>query len=361
MRLHWKVATGSLLELAVTATGAAATGWFSVAFSKSGGMVTSDAVIANQGGSPVPVNTYAVTSYSTVKATTAFGAGSRSFTGGTTATMKFTRSTGDGGAAPVNVKGSNRMVYAYSKSGAKTIAYHGSHYQPPASPYWRGRFQPAPSAHHQRPPASPFPLRHWKSLPRIHPPRIRLPSRPAPAQVSDTCCPSVALVLMRPVLPPHALTAAFPPPLTSTLPGYAFQVALRPPNLFLHWTPVSATQVDMAIEAKAAGRAKDGWIALGWSPKGKMSPADAVIGNLAGGLVMPYVIKGYSMSKIQPAAFSIGSNAATVTTATNDTIITFSRTKNSGVVMRFPMAGLSKLVWAFSRAGFPSLSFHGNS
>ncbi|CAI7770154.1 unnamed protein product [Closterium sp. NIES-53] len=88
MKLHWKVATGSLLELAVTATGAAATGWFGVAFSKSGGMVTSDAVIANQGGSPVPVNTYAVTSYSTVKATTAFGAGSRSFTGGTTATMK---------------------------------------------------------------------------------------------------------------------------------------------------------------------------------------------------------------------------------------------------------------------------------
>ncbi|CAI5478348.1 unnamed protein product, partial [Closterium sp. Yama58-4] len=127
MRLHWKVATGSLLELAVTATGAAATGWFGVAFSQSGGMVKSDAIIANQGGSPVPVNTYAVTSYSTVKATTAFSAGGKAFTGGTTATMKFTRSTGDGGVAPVNVRGSNSMVYAYSKSGAKAIAYHGSH------------------------------------------------------------------------------------------------------------------------------------------------------------------------------------------------------------------------------------------
>ncbi|GJP86960.1 hypothetical protein CLOP_g16920 [Closterium sp. NIES-67] len=118
----------------------------------------------------------------------------------------------------------------------------------------------------------------------------------------------------------------------------------------------------MAIEAKAAGRAKGGWISLGWSPKGKMSPADAVIGNMVGGLVMPYVIKGYKMSKLQPtSAFKIGDNAATVTTATNDTIITFSRYKNSGVYARFPMVGLTKLIWAFSNSGSPSLAFHGDS
>ncbi|CAI5979122.1 unnamed protein product [Closterium sp. NIES-65] len=229
MKLHWKVTTGSLLELAVTATGAAATGWFSVAFSKSGGMVTADAVIANQGGSPVPVNTYAITSYSTVKATTAFGAGGKAFTGGTTATMKFTRSTGDGGVAPVNVRGSNRMVYAYSKSGAKTIAYHGSHY---------GVFTVDFSCNGSpvAPPPPPPPATN-------PPPPTGGTTTPPPPPTGGTGTPPPPPAGGAGSNPPPPTTSAPPPPPpppssfatgracpASTLPGYAFQVALRPPK-----------------------------------------------------------------------------------------------------------------------------------
>ncbi|CAI5979124.1 unnamed protein product [Closterium sp. NIES-65] len=153
-----------------------------------------------------------------------------------------------------------------------------------------------------------------------------------------------------PVLLPFSSLSMSPPSLPHQIPP----IPLPPPSLFLHWTPVSATQVDMAIEAKAAGRAKDGWIALGWSPKGKMSPADAVIGNLAGGLNTGVVMLALPRS-------STPSPAHSSPTPPQPSPNSFSRTKNTGVVMRFPMAGLSKLVWAFSRPGLPSLSFHGNS
>ncbi|CAI5980098.1 unnamed protein product [Closterium sp. NIES-64] len=125
MKLHWKTTTTTTIQLAVTATGGAATGWFGIGFARDLKMYPADAVIGNQAGSPVPVDTYNISSYSAVRLTSAFTIGSKTFAAsGTTATMTFTRTTGDGGVAPVQVAGSNKIIWAYSSSGSTTIAKH---------------------------------------------------------------------------------------------------------------------------------------------------------------------------------------------------------------------------------------------
>ncbi|CAI5980102.1 unnamed protein product [Closterium sp. NIES-64] len=117
----------------------------------------------------------------------------------------------------------------------------------------------------------------------------------------------------------------------------------------------------MAIEAKAPGKARTGWISVGWSSKGAMVPADAVVGNLPGGRVVPYAIKGYRTSKLLPTtAFSVY-NASTTMSADTSTIIRFSRVKGTGVSAKFNPTGVSKLIWAFSCTGNKRLSFHDNN
>ncbi|CAI7815173.1 unnamed protein product [Closterium sp. NIES-53] len=124
MKLHWQVTTGSTIQLAVTASGSAITGWFGMGFGKALKMFPADCIIGNQAGSPIPVGMYNSSSYSSVKLTTAFTIGSKAYTtSGTTATMTFTRTTGDGGAAPVLVRGMNNIIWAYSGSSTSV----GSH------------------------------------------------------------------------------------------------------------------------------------------------------------------------------------------------------------------------------------------
>ncbi|CAI5507796.1 unnamed protein product [Closterium sp. Naga37s-1] len=176
---------------------------------------------------------------------------------------------------------------------------------------------------------------------------------------------------------PPPLTASPPPPSpsppppspfasgkacpASTLPGYAYQLALLPPNLILHWDPVSPKQVDIAIEAKAAGKAKAGWISVGWPTKAAMVPADAVIGNLPGGRVATYALKGYRSSKLVPTTAIKIENASTTKTADSSTIIRFSRIKGTGVAAKFASTAVSKLIWAFSSTGSSRLNFHDNN
>ncbi|GJP60174.1 hypothetical protein CLOP_g17329 [Closterium sp. NIES-67] len=117
--------TGSTIDLALEAksTSGAASGWFSVAWTN-GGMFNSDAVIGNI-ATGTSVGTYAISSYSSVVTTSRFAITAASVTrsGGSTI-AKFTRSTGDGTVA-VNVAGSNKLVWAFSSGGSKTVANHG--------------------------------------------------------------------------------------------------------------------------------------------------------------------------------------------------------------------------------------------
>ncbi|CAI7818016.1 unnamed protein product, partial [Closterium sp. NIES-54] len=351
LRLHWAVTATSTIQLAVEATRAsgAGTGWFAVGWASSpGAMAPSDAVMCNLATTPA-IKAYRITGYaaSNVVATSAFTPGSVSLTAGTTiTTAKFTRSTGDGSAVAVDVAGVNSLIWAFSASGSKTVAYHNAHYgsadvdfscdaSPVATPA-----PPPPVATTPPPPATSTP-----------PPS---PSAPPPPATST---------------PPPATSAPPPPPSSSgagsncpasTLPGYTYQTQLKGTTLLLHWKASSATQLDLAIEATAAP-AKNGWIALAWPKSGKMAPSDAVFGNMAGGGVAAYKIGGYSMGSIQrTTAFGIGT-ATTTTSATGSTVIQFSRTQGTGSAAKVQVAGRNSLLWAYSPSGSKSLGFHGGA
>ncbi|CAI5507794.1 unnamed protein product [Closterium sp. Naga37s-1] len=121
-----RVTTTATIQLAVTATGSADNGWFGMCFGKDLRMYPADCIIGNQAGTPIPVGTYNSSSYSSVKLTTAFTIGSKAYTtSGTTATMTFTRTTGDGGVAPVQVRGVNNIIWAYSGS-STTVGSHAN-------------------------------------------------------------------------------------------------------------------------------------------------------------------------------------------------------------------------------------------
>ncbi|CAI5473530.1 unnamed protein product, partial [Closterium sp. Yama58-4] len=285
---------------------------------------------------------------------------------------RFTRSTGDGSAVAVDVAGVNSLIWAFSASGSKTVAYHNAHFLlPPFSPCLPFPLFPSLPPF---PPIPPFPL------------PLHSPNRSGSADVDFSCDASASAT---PAPPPPSTTPPPPPtppplPLRRPLLGEA-PTALRPPSpatptrlssrearessllphllvniLLLHWKAGSASQLDLAIEATAAP-AKSGWISLAWAKGGKMAPSDAVFGNMAGGGVAAYKIGGYSMGSIQrTTAFAIGT-ANTTTTASGSTVIKFSRTQGTGSAAKVQVAGSNSLLWAYSPSGSESLGFHGGA
>ncbi|CAI7826525.1 unnamed protein product [Closterium sp. NIES-54] len=360
MKLHWQVTTGSTIQLAVTASGSAITGWFGMGFGKALKMFPADCIIGNQAGSPIPVGMYNSSSYSSVKLTTAFTIGSKAYTtSGTTATMTFTRTTGDGGAAPVLVRGMNNIIWAYSGSSTSvgshankcvcsslalmlslvlslSLALALSSIVFAFSPYLM--YLPTlvstlsrQGNHHRRL------LLQW------------LPSASAVPFSSSTSFSPLSCLLS----PPSCLLSS---------------------GLILHWDPVSAKQVDMAIEAKAAGNANAGWISVGWPAKAAMVPADAVIGNLPGGRVATYALKGYRSTKLLLPASTAAAAAAAGCAVTDGKAHVCSCLLGTcthypvsppslagfrtGVAAKFASAAVSRLIWAFSSSGSTRLNFH---
>ncbi|CAI5509598.1 unnamed protein product [Closterium sp. Naga37s-1] len=325
LRLHWAVTATSTIQLAVEATRAsgAGTGWFAVAWASSpGAMAPADAVMCNLATTPA-IKAYRITGFT-----------------------RFTRSTGDGSAVAVDVAGVNSLIWAFSASGSKTVAYHNGHYGSADVDFScdaSASATPAPP-----PPATSTPPPSTSAPP---PPSTSAPPPPPSSSGGGSNCPA------------------------STLPGYTYQTQLKgstPPSLpssllpcpfyslLLHWKAASASQLDLAIEATAAP-AKAGWIALAWAKGGKMAPSDAVFGNMAGGGVAAYKIGGYSMGSIQrTTAFSIGT-ANTTTTASGSTVVKFSRTQGTGSAAKVQVAGSNSLLWAYSPSGSKSLGFHGGA
>ncbi|CAI7780960.1 unnamed protein product [Closterium sp. NIES-54] len=314
--LHWKTSTGSTIDLALEAksTSGAAGGWIAVAWTN-GGMFNSDAVIGNL-ATASGIGTYAISSYSTVVTTTRFAITGTSVTssGGSTI-VKFTRASGNG-LVPVNVAGSNKLVWAYSSGGSKTVANHGNSHRGAKTVDFSCDGTASSSGSGSGSGSG-----------------TGAGTCTGNTGVSGTACPA------------------------STLCGYSYQAQIKS-GVLLHWKRASATQLDMAVELKSSSGASNGWFALGWG--GSMAPADAVIGNRAGGVVSPYRITGYTMSSLQGASFSIGSSAGTVMSATGSTVIQFSRTANTGA-SGMKMSGVSRLIWAHSNSNSKTLAFHGGA
>ncbi|CAI5465581.1 unnamed protein product [Closterium sp. Yama58-4] len=126
---HWKVLYGNTLRAAIIAqaSSGANKGWVAVGWTKAAGkMYPADAVVGNLGSKPGAVEPYAMTSYSAVTKSTAFtvtrGIVSRK---SRSTVIRFTRS-GSSGLSPINYKGTNNMVWAYSVDGSTAIGGHGA-------------------------------------------------------------------------------------------------------------------------------------------------------------------------------------------------------------------------------------------
>ncbi|CAI5478354.1 unnamed protein product [Closterium sp. Yama58-4] len=144
----------------------------------------------------------------------------------------------------------------------------------------------------------------------------------------------------------------------SNLAGYKYAVDLSGNGLYLHWAPKGTTEMDFAIEARPGSGAESTWVSVGWSA-GRMAPADAVMGNLAGNKVAAYSIQGYDMGSLSPTtAFALASTAV-LTSNGGSTVSKFTRTIGDG---DFPVApDQNTLIWAFSGSGSQGLDYHGGN
>ncbi|CAI7925001.1 unnamed protein product, partial [Closterium sp. NIES-53] len=148
--------------------------------------------------------------------------------------------------------------------------------------------------------------------------------------------------------------------------------------LSLHWAVASPTLVRFALEARPGSGAEKGWVAVGWSEKGKMFPSDAIIGNTAGGAISAYTITGRTLATISAtSAFAIGApSIVTLTPSANgapagggigvaeapvangSTILRFARTTIDGLAP-VTLTGGNRIIWAFSADETQTLAGHG--
>ncbi|GJP68706.1 hypothetical protein CLOP_g25369, partial [Closterium sp. NIES-67] len=128
LTLHWKAASATKVNLALEAAAGstAAAGWFSLAWSADGRMAPADTVFGNLPGGAVAAYYMSGYGMSDVQPTSSFSIGNTvqttSASGSTI--IKFSRVTGDG-SIPVNVGGSNTLIWAYSESGSQSLDFHG--------------------------------------------------------------------------------------------------------------------------------------------------------------------------------------------------------------------------------------------
>ncbi|CAI5476126.1 unnamed protein product [Closterium sp. Yama58-4] len=129
--------------------------------------------------------------------------------------------------------------------------------------------------------------------------------------------------------------------------GYA--VVTLKKGLFLHFKN-SPSSVDFALEAKTTSGAHKGWLSVGFSKLGKMSGADAVIGNLNGPKkIGAYFMKSIAKADVKPTtAFAI--TKTSVVTNAQGTIMKFTRSGPKGTVP-VKYGAKNTLLWAYSASG----------
>eukprot|EP00475_Leptophrys_vorax_P012703 TRINITY_DN1908_c0_g1_i2.p1 TRINITY_DN1908_c0_g1~~TRINITY_DN1908_c0_g1_i2.p1 ORF type:complete len:198 (-),score=18.70 TRINITY_DN1908_c0_g1_i2:634-1227(-) len=142
----------------------------------------------------------------------------------------------------------------------------------------------------------------------------------------------------------------------STLKGYYAMVTLTPGMLF-HFK-VNGTTLHGAIEARN-NNWKKGWLAVGFSKAGKMTGADAIIGNLA---VRPavgaYYMGGIVKSAVKKTTKFVLTKTSVAVGASGATIVKFTRSGKGGTVP-VKYAGVNYLIWAHAPANTKVLDNHG--
>ncbi|CAI5979114.1 unnamed protein product [Closterium sp. NIES-65] len=346
--LHWSLATPSRLDIAVEAKpgSGAENGWISVGWSANGKMAPADAVIGNLPG--VAVGAYDISGYdgTTVVASTTFkiSGGLLSSANGRSTIIKFSRSQGDGGSAPLVLTGpaTNTIIWGYSAAASKALDYHGTFQGSAKISFNCGGGNSTAT--------TPVPT----------------PATPTPAPGSTGAggaggSTSGGTSSGSGSGSSSSGAANLPACDASTLAGYEHSKDLTGKGFLLHWTLTPAGQLDMALEAKPASGANKGWISLGWSAAGKMYPADTVIGNLPDGSVGAYDMSGYDASAVLPSTKFKISKASTVAANGGSTIIKFSRSKGDGGISPLVLTGpaTNTIIWSYSADDSKALDYHG--
>ncbi|CAI5959097.1 unnamed protein product [Closterium sp. NIES-64] len=143
----------------------------------------------------------------------------------------------------------------------------------------------------------------------------------------------------------------------SDLDGYTFSAPLIPDQFVLHWR-LRASALDIAVEARLSSQIDNGWMGVGWSLNGAMSPSDAVIGNLEGGAIRSFSLGGYTADSVNATShINLGDKGST-STASGSTVFWFSRSPGDGGLVPIQLSGPNFLIWAYSRDMFQTLGYH---
>ncbi|CAI5494466.1 unnamed protein product [Closterium sp. Naga37s-1] len=398
--LHWAALDGSAqtalqMALEAKAGSGAESGWISAGWSADGRMYPADCVIGNlPGGS---MGAYYMSGYgdSDVAPTSSFALGSAEMltsNGGTV--MKFSRASGDGGAIPVDVAGVNTVIWAYSQSGSTALGFHGRNEKGVSGETERsgrsgetergsvrggGETEGREAKNGKEGREGKEAKEQEREVGLVQHQLARL--RPFPdtstlgsVQVDFTCSTaatrnntsastqgddSQSLGATSAAESSGGSSSSSSACKASSLAGYYCMVQLSGDNFILHWTTNSTSTIALAAEA-----ATSGWVSLGWSATGRMSPAEAAIGNLPAGTlstgnaaataVGAYSMTGYGASDVAVTGSFAVTNTA-VETGNGRTVIKFERSMNDG---EFPMSS-SAVIWAYSRDNSQQLADHG--
>ncbi|CAI7807074.1 unnamed protein product [Closterium sp. NIES-54] len=146
----------------------------------------------------------------------------------------------------------------------------------------------------------------------------------------------------------------------SDLDGYTSSYQITKHGHVLHWAVVSSTVVKIAFEAKHRSGAARGWVSVGFSKDGKMSPADAIIGNLPDSPIAAYSVTGYDAASITVNKdLWIGDDASLLIKTNGSLIVKFQRNTTDGVAPISTTAPVT-VIWAFSADNTQPLAFHGD-
>ncbi|CAI5991767.1 unnamed protein product [Closterium sp. NIES-65] len=401
--LHWKVTTGTTVNMALEAqTPAVSGGWFAVGWSATGAMYPANAVIVNtedygdigpykmEHDSPtafIPFANFLLGSATYTRPASTYPGGATTLAGSGVATFRttgtgrkrrstsplfpyfpfllptslfhplssFSRTVGTGDKINF-VNGPMKTIWAYSdgqsgsfnaghaaQRGVVTIDYKcdpNAANPPPPAPSVK---LPPPTPSTAKPPPS-----HASTKPSPPPPVARASPPPPPSSKPKPSPPP-------PVSPPAGGMACA----KSSLAGFSYQVALNGPLVLLHWTFATKRVIRFAIEACKGALAKGGWIAVGWSRnKGKMKGSDAVVGNLL--VVVAVHLGGYRKNLVKKTkAFNIGSPRVAAT-AKGSTAITFAKKVGTGNVP-IKLNATNYLIRALSSSTTKTFAFHGNN
>ncbi|CAI5471954.1 unnamed protein product [Closterium sp. Yama58-4] len=389
LSLHWKVTSQSSVDFALEAkaTSKGKNGWGAVGWSARKSKFPSDLIIGNLPSQSVGAyDIYGYGAGSTLKSKSVHLSDTsieKPAAGGFIA--RFTRSTDDG-TVPV-VIGPNRLIWAWSVENTEDVALRKSR---------RGELvvdltcaagaQPVTTQSNPKSPKTPSP-------PKTSPPVVKPPKSPSvpekypsiPAKSPSVPAKSPATPSPKPPTTPAPKPGVTPAKNTSSsggggsggsaglktgnscdaspLLGFSFSTPLVLNKLYLHWKIIGTDTLKVAVEAKSGTNVDNGWYGIGWSREGAMAPADAVLGNLAGGQVKAYMLGGYTKTGVQLSnRLTLSNDRGTTTTGTGNTMFWFYRkVADGGLAPIMDLKTPAYIIWAYAQDMFQTVGYHGTN